>query len=126
MDPMALELKNTLKVWREEVATSKFGKLPVRRFGAKLLMADKTVERLVACAQAQKLQSINDIIKETSWRHDWAEKHGEKILETIEAHIPQTPPQDLKTGKRKASKCTECGNEGHISKIKLQLSQARG
>ena len=125
-------LKMAIFDWRRQHAIEKFGNLVVRRLGAKLLISDEIVERLVTCAHSQtRLSTIEHLITETKWRRDWAEEFGESLLKIIYSHYPQLVPAtstladvvqlpasdqnvNTSTGKRK-SQCSKCKAEGHIS-----------
>lgn len=127
-------LKTALFDWRHHHAVVKFGNLVVRRLGAKLLISDEIIERLVTCAHSEiRLSTVEHLITETKWRKDWAEEFGESLLKVIHSHFPQlkalaiaTPTSDTGTaqpdviqsadqnnGKRKY-RCSKCKGEGHI------------
>jgi hypothetical protein len=135
-------LKAALIQWRRETALQNLGPAVVRSYGAKVFVSDQIVERLVVCAHAFKLAGVDDIVRETGWRKDRAEEHGDAILKVIYAHIPlpimARPPifsrvpltdgiDDAShtaqvntdagptTRKRRAAKCSKCHQEGHIS-----------
>ena len=128
-------LKTAIFDWRRRHAIEKFGNLVVRRLGAKLLISDEIVERLIACAHSHsRLSTIEHLITETKWRRDWAEELGESLLEIVHSHFPspqlaiatstsdmtpladvvQLPDQNVNNSKRK-SRCSKCKAEGHIS-----------
>jgi hypothetical protein len=122
-------LKTAIFDWWRRHAIEKFGNLVVRRLGAKLLISDEIVERLIACAHSQtRLSTIEHLITETKWRRDWAEELGESLLKIVHSHFPQLaiatstseadaiqlPDQNVNSGKRK-SRCSKCKAEGHIS-----------
>jgi hypothetical protein len=126
-------LKTAILDWRRRHATKKFGNLVVRRLGAKLLISDEIVERLIACAHSQtRLSTIEHLITETKWRRDWAEELGESLLKIIHSHFPQLaiaaetsdvaplavvqlPDQNVNNTSKRKSRCSKCKAEGHIS-----------
>ncbi|RDB20670.1 ATP-dependent DNA helicase RecQ [Hypsizygus marmoreus] len=121
MTPADHNLKTALFDWRRQHAVAKFGQVVVRRLGAKMLISDKIVERLVICAHAQKLPTVNDIVKETGWKRDWADELGESLLAVIHSYFPppaaassSSAPGVEQVMKRKPPKCSKCKAEGHI------------
>ncbi|KAG6808474.1 hypothetical protein H0H92_004013 [Tricholoma furcatifolium] len=92
MDSVSLDLTSDLRSWRQRAAITKFGTMSVRRFGAKLLMSDQTLDRLVLCARASKLATMDHLLKETSWKKDWVDEFGEEILRIVHRRIPQALP----------------------------------
>jgi hypothetical protein len=136
-------LKVALLHWRFEQATIKFGPVIVRTYGSKLFISDDMLDRLVLCAQNQKVQDVAQIIKETSWKADRAHEFGASLISLLLAHFPlpviPLPPAIqpafasgnltasassnivgplLPRPQRKTATvrtCSKCHQEGHIS-----------
>lgn len=101
-----------------------FAESVVETLGAKLLVPDEVVERLVACSQAFKITTVSDITKETGWTNEdnWVEELGESLLAILHEHfplplpeIPVTTENGTPPAKQKGS-CTACGATDHIRK----------
>lgn len=132
MDPSHRDLRTALVNWREETALRLLKPVLLQTYGAKVFMSDEIIDRLVVCAPTHKLTSPLDIVKETGWRKDWAEKHGDALISTIHTHfplpvaLPAAPLSDLPlnssvagpttTRKRRTVRCSKCNEEGHNSK----------
>ena len=102
-----------------------FGESVVETLGAKLLVPDEVVERLIACSQAFKIVTVPDITKETGWTNEdnWVEELGESLLAILHEHfplplpeIPATTENGTQLAKQKRS-CTACGATDHIRKL---------
>ncbi|KAF8148031.1 hypothetical protein B0H34DRAFT_833812 [Crassisporium funariophilum] len=87
-DALHLELKRALYMWRREKAVSKFSPSVVRTYGGKLVLGDDTVDWLIACAQAHKLNNILELAKETNLPSAWITELGESVLAMIHSHFP--------------------------------------
>ena len=117
------ELKAALFEWRARTAPVKFPSALVRDFGAKILLSNDIINRIVTCAQAGKLSSTADLSKETKWKKKLVSKFSESLLAIVHIHRPiDTPPEiSMEAGPpiRKTAgptKCSACGNTGHNSK----------
>ncbi|KAF5381314.1 hypothetical protein D9615_008286 [Tricholomella constricta] len=126
MTTISRDLKTALLDWRLEEANKKFGTLVVLRLGAKLLISDETLDRLIICAPRHKVSTIEQLVRETGWKKDWAEELGVSLIEIIHKYFPPVPikPTNVLTpsdgqvvagpNKRKSPRCSNCGAEGHI------------
>jgi hypothetical protein len=128
MTPTCKELRHALFDWRKGHAMAMFGESVVERLGAKLLLPDESIDRLVACSQAFKITTVSDITKETGWTNEdnWVEKLGESLLAILHKHFPLPLPLPLPEilvttengtllAKQKRS-CSACGATDHIRK----------
>ena len=132
MTPTCKDLRHALFNWRRDHATTMFGESVVERLGAKLLLPDEVVERLVACSQAFKITTVSDITKETGWTNEdnWVEKLGESLLAILHEHfpLPQAQSDILVTTKNRSlpskqkRSCTACGATDHIRKSESYIS----
>ena len=114
------ELTAALYDWRKSEATKKFKGSIVRQLGAKVLMAEEIVVRVVECARAGKLVDVKSLKLETSWKY--AEECGESLLSVIRVYFPAPPADQGATGSNPkpvagAGKCSKCGQTGHNSKL---------
>jgi len=117
------ELKAALFEWRARTAPLKFPPALVHNFGAKILLSNDIINRIVACAQAGKLSSTADLSKETKWKKELVSEFGESLLAIVRIHRPIEPPPEISTevglSTRKTAgpvKCSACGNTGHNSR----------
>lgn len=122
------DLRRALYDWRREHALEIFGESVVETLGAKLLVPDEVVERLVSCSQAFKIITVPDILKETGWTYEdnWLQDLGESLLALLHAHfsIPQPPANAVtRTGRRQPTQkhCTNCGSPDHIRTYYFQF-----
>lgn len=139
------DLRADLIRWRRETALQNLGPAIVRTYGAKVFISDQIVERLVVCAHARKLAGVDDVVRETGWRRDQAEKHSVALFKVIHTHTPppMPPPPVPSTGgadddsrttqvgpnagpttlarPRRRAKCSKCHQEGHISTYCITL-----
>ncbi|KAH6893858.1 hypothetical protein BKA70DRAFT_1440086 [Coprinopsis sp. MPI-PUGE-AT-0042] len=64
-----VEFRSALLAWRRTGALEKFKGPVVRRFGPKVFMTEELMERVIECARARKLTSLEDLEHETSWKY---------------------------------------------------------
>ncbi|KAL4260460.1 hypothetical protein AB1N83_009629 [Pleurotus pulmonarius] len=135
MDPSDLRLQKALEEWRQAKTAAQFSAAHLRDFGPALIMPNKVLDRIVACASAEKLSTPADLERETRWSK--ATTYGNEILEVIREHAPKPPPplfantplqRSLSTATgpplgqdthskapRKQRHCGACGQVGHIA-----------
>lgn len=103
MTPTDERLRDALLAWRHEQALKRFGPFMVNSFGAKIILSDEVLGRLVACAQAFKLSIVPDITRETGWAKEksWVDDLGDSLLQLIHEYylflylshyLTSTPP----------------------------------
>jgi hypothetical protein len=120
------ELQNALFDWRDLTVPLKFKSSIIENFGPGIFISDDIISRIVDCAQVGKLHSVAQLIKETSWRDDWANEFGQSLLRVIHEHYPvqAAPPQATGTTadtresaprKRAQPRCSACQELGHNS-----------
>ncbi|KAJ8689521.1 hypothetical protein PTI98_012419 [Pleurotus ostreatus] len=121
------DLKAAIVSWRKITAPVKLGPLTVRRYGVEIFMHDMVIQRVVDCAHGNKIQTVEDLARETRWSLDRVNEFGAQIIALIEQHLPKLPPPALpapsgvsSAPKRtrapaKQCQCSECHQFGHIS-----------
>jgi hypothetical protein len=70
----------------------------VHNFGAKILLSDNIIDRIVACAQAGKLSSTTDLWRETKWKKEFVSKFSKALLAIVRIHCPINSPPKISTG----------------------------
>lgn len=122
-------LQDALFDWHDIKALLQFNPAIVDNFGPGLFISDDIIMRIIDCAQAGKILTVTQLIKETSWRDDWAKEFGPSLLLLIHEHYP--PPastsategttladaQPLAPRKRAPQRCSACQELGHNSKL---------
>jgi hypothetical protein len=126
------DLQDALFDWRDVKALLKFKPAIVENFGPGLFISDDIITRIVDCAQTGKILTVTQLIKETSWRDDWAKEFGSSLLLLIHEHYPPpAPPASSSTStmegttladaqppaprKRAPQRCSACQELGHNS-----------
>lgn len=87
-----MNLQRALWDWRDQTAKFEFPPGVFSEYGANLLMADDILQRIVDCAHAGKISTIDDLQKQTRWKPSSAAKHGEQLLSIIIKHRPAPNP----------------------------------
>ncbi|KAH9919665.1 hypothetical protein B0H21DRAFT_702082, partial [Amylocystis lapponica] len=124
--------------WRNTTAVAKFGDPAVKNNGGKLFLPMPILKRIVECARAGKISSLDQLKKETSWRSDWVTEYGSEIINIVRIAYPPHPPPPATilvqtrtpTGgesnggtstdvirKRRAPTCSRCHEVGHTSEF---------
>lgn len=89
------DLKQALYNWRREIAGKKIPPAIVRTYGPNLFMSDIIVERLVAYSRAGKAETIDQIVKETGWRRNWAEEFSDSLIALLSQALPSETAEPL-------------------------------
>ncbi|KIJ96062.1 hypothetical protein K443DRAFT_10882 [Laccaria amethystina LaAM-08-1] len=129
-------LQDALFDWRDIKALLKFKPAIVENFGPGLFISDDIITRIVDCAQAGKILTVTHLIKETSWRDDWAKEFGPSLLLLVHEHYPPPAPT-ASTGtmegttladaqlpaprKRAPQRCSACQELGHNINVPRRL-----
>ncbi|GBE79277.1 hypothetical protein SCP_0204750 [Sparassis crispa] len=74
--------------WRDEITVKKFTESAFTNFGGNLFLPTTIVQRIVDCAHAGKLTSLEQLKKEVAWRKDWMDEYGKPILEIVRLSHP--------------------------------------
>jgi len=124
------QLQDALFDWRDLTAPVKFKPAIIENFGPGIFISDDIITRIVDCAQVGKLDSVPRLVKETSWRDDWAKEFGPSLLRVVHKYYPvlAVPPQAASTAdgstadaresaprKRAPQRCSACQELGHNS-----------
>lgn len=62
---------------------TKFGEAMLDAYGASVIMPDAALDRLVECANTQKIASIEDIRREVGKQWSKVHKHGDTVLSLV-------------------------------------------
>lgn len=110
-----LALKKELQEWRRHTALKKFRAATVQTLGVRILMSDEILQRLVDGAHVRKITTVEQLSKETGWTKERVDEFGEDILAIIQKCSPLMTTEEPTPRKRNASRCSGCGEVGHIS-----------
>ncbi|KAF7793204.1 hypothetical protein EIP86_004313 [Pleurotus ostreatoroseus] len=131
IQPMDAELQRALHDFRRTKATAKYGAFMLRNVGAGLIMGDETIQRIIDCARAYKLRTVEDLQRETKWAR--CVDMGDEVLAIVNRHYPQPSPKpppdpppppsdvhlDVPTTRTVATRsCKTCGATDHIASNK--------
>jgi hypothetical protein len=120
-----MELTDALHDFRKRKTTEKFGRSVLKNAGPGVIMPNATLDRIVDCAHYGKIQSIDELMKETRW--NYSSEYGKDILILIRMSHPAAPPpnnplqpsmtapssnQAPKAIKQRV--CSKCQSTGHI------------
>ena len=128
--------ESRLVSWREITARALLGDAVVDNIGPDAFIADTQLDRIIACTQARRITSPDDIIREVDW--DLVKDHAQAIFDlistsyTITQALPATSatPAFLEDGaeatsafidsripggvtRTKPRSCGACGGKGH-------------
>ncbi|KXN90927.1 ATP-dependent DNA helicase Q-like 4B [Leucoagaricus sp. SymC.cos] len=65
-------LQDNLYTWREMNAPKKLTPYIIAFFGTQYLLPEDTIDCIIHCAYHRKILSVEQLVKETQWRKDWA------------------------------------------------------
>ncbi|EPT02384.1 hypothetical protein FOMPIDRAFT_1118437 [Fomitopsis schrenkii] len=88
----ARDLRTALDDFRRERMITKFGEAMLDAYGASVIMPDAALDRLVECANTQKIASIEDIRREVGKQWSKVHKHGDTVLSLVKRHFPPEVP----------------------------------
>ncbi|KAI6117852.1 hypothetical protein EDD16DRAFT_1480984 [Pisolithus croceorrhizus] len=139
-DKSNLDLENALLDWREEKTATVYGWACLFDNGP-VVMTDSTLDRIVDCAHHRKIQTPQDLKRETTWAD--SDLYAGEVLSLIERHAAlrkslyiSTPLRQSSASasasvsastlptlpaKHRATKCSACGQEGHNTRNRLCL-----
>ncbi|KAF7296797.1 ATP-dependent DNA helicase RecQ [Mycena indigotica] len=126
-------LTEALTDWRERTALQAFDPCILDEYGVSILMSDEVLTRLATCADLGKITDLASIRRETLWRTDLVDAHGDALLRIITEFQPRlplapiAPPQTPQTRTSSTSQsapstkrvmhCSICKQPGHNSML---------
>ena len=124
-----ITFRRALYAWRLETAEAKYGAHIVTIYGSHMVMSDAMIDRVIACAKAGKLPTVQHLVKETGWREDLANRYGESLLTVVCRHCdkkktttansngenvnPVTGEVPSTSAATRVMHCSACGKPGH-------------
>ncbi|KAF8192846.1 P-loop containing nucleoside triphosphate hydrolase protein [Mycena galopus ATCC 62051] len=129
------KLRDALHEFRKTATIEKFSKAVLKNSGPGVLMSNEVLQRIVDCAHLHKIESTEQLLKETRWAG--AVEFGTEIIDLINEHCPRpaaaaesdSPPfsfhgengvASLKAVKSR--KCSKCNATDHIVHLPSTLS----
>ncbi|KIK73188.1 hypothetical protein PAXRUDRAFT_123326, partial [Paxillus rubicundulus Ve08.2h10] len=118
--------------------TTIFGHASLNDLGPSLIMPDAILDRIVDAAHHCKVNSIQDLKRETGWTDSYA--YGDDVVTIIRRHAIPLPspfvttplrlnastsiagPSDQHsciTATKRCNKCSACGQEGHNARNRV-------
>ncbi|KAJ7733400.1 P-loop containing nucleoside triphosphate hydrolase protein [Mycena maculata] len=130
-DALDMKLRDVLHAFRRTATTTKFGRVVLKNSGPGVVMSNEVLQRIVDCAHFHKIQSTEQLARETRWAG--AGEFGEAVVALIKEHRPAleepqaalltTAPLGSHTTNIETSigrsvqlrKCSKCHSAGHIA-----------
>lgn len=81
MDAVDFKFRTALNDYRREKTVQIFSRAHLYNLGPGAIMGDDILKRIVDCARAQKLDSLDALKKETKWSR--ADELGNGVLELV-------------------------------------------
>ena len=79
-------LGDALHGWREDKTSALFGWAALNDFGPCLVMPNSILECIVDCAHHNKIETLQDLKKETGWTE--ADRLGSEVIALVQHHVP--------------------------------------
>ncbi|KAH7917502.1 P-loop containing nucleoside triphosphate hydrolase protein [Leucogyrophana mollusca] len=110
-----MELRDALHDYRKTLCIQKFGPANFKNYGAGAVMSHAILQRIVDCAHACKIQSKEDLARETKW--GGANEYGDEVVKLIKAHSnpPRTTTPLVSTPLRA---CAQASNQPALSVLR--------
>jgi hypothetical protein len=130
-------LCDELRTWREEIAQALFPLEAFRACGPALFMSNDTLKEIVNLAHAQKLTSLNALVRELHWSSKYIKIYGQRLPDIVNKYTPQitlneptaatsrtddTPNAPATRKVRAPPCCSSCRKPGHNSMWFFRLS----
>lgn len=74
--------------WRQKTALL-FGQRHLNNLGPGVVMGNELLQRIIDCARAHKLDSVDTLVRETKWVR--AQELGEDVLRLVSEYVSQIP-----------------------------------
>ncbi|KAI5995606.1 hypothetical protein EDD15DRAFT_2164647 [Pisolithus albus] len=133
-DKYDYKLEEALLDWREDKTVAVYGWACLSDHGA-VVMTSTTLNRIVDCAHHRKIQTLEDLKRETGWMN--SDRYGDEVISLIQQHAAPTTSLLISTPLRlrgtalvgeetatpsnvpmkRRSRCSACGQEGHNGKF---------
>ncbi|KAH9914611.1 uncharacterized protein B0H18DRAFT_1144264 [Fomitopsis serialis] len=92
ISPAGHDLRTALDTFRRERTINKYGRALLDSLGASAVIPDDVIDRLVECAQARKIKSVDDIQREVGKKWGKAREYGEAVTNIIMRFFPMDSP----------------------------------
>ncbi|KIJ62203.1 hypothetical protein HYDPIDRAFT_53733, partial [Hydnomerulius pinastri MD-312] len=132
-------LQDALDEWREQKTATVYGWHHLNDIGPSIIMCTTTLERIVDCAHHRKINSINELKRETGWPD--ADQFGNEVIAIIHRHaapptlpfvstplrpttsstLNSTPAAASSSAPKRKNKCGACRLEGHNARSRICL-----
>jgi ATP-dependent DNA helicase RecQ len=93
--PSDMNLRDALHNFRREVVRTKFGLACLKDMGPGVFMSNEVLQRVVDCAHEYKIETKDDLAKETRWTG--VHNHAADVIALIKTHRPKPLPTPLLT-----------------------------
>lgn len=119
-----MTLRDALHEFRRDATVKKFSRAVLKNSGPGVVMSNEILQRIVDCAHFHKIESREQLERETRWAG--AGEFGDEIVDLIGKHRPKPPPTadefnegDASSSSRvvKSRKCSKCGALDHICRF---------
>ncbi|KAF7338859.1 p-loop containing nucleoside triphosphate hydrolase protein [Mycena sanguinolenta] len=129
-DALDMNLRDALHAFRRAATITKYSRAVLRDSGPGVVMSNEILERIVDCAHHFKIQSVEQLTRETRWA--FASEFGMAVVDLIKEHRPwpEPPPapetstplaprnnnDETPTGRSiQVRKCSKCQASDHIA-----------
>ncbi|KAF7371520.1 P-loop containing nucleoside triphosphate hydrolase protein [Mycena venus] len=132
-----MNLRDALHEFRRAATIKKFSRAVLKNSGPGVVMSNEMLQRIVDCAHFYKIESREQLDKETRWAG--TTEFGDEVITLIQEHCPKplapvesdstplaarndnTVASSATTKVVKPRKCSKCGSSGHIASNKKCL-----
>jgi hypothetical protein len=132
-DVKDMNLRDALHIFRRQTTQILFGLACLKNLGPGVFMSNEVLQRIVDCAHEYKIETRDDLAKETRWTG--VQNHAVDVITLINTHCPKPMPAPLLTSTPlrslgtldqiadtlpsnprtvKLRKCSKCGSHDHI------------
>ncbi|KAF7348212.1 p-loop containing nucleoside triphosphate hydrolase protein [Mycena sanguinolenta] len=129
-DALDMNLRDALHAFRRAATITKYSRVVLKDSGPGVVMSNEILERIVDCAHHFKIQSVEQLTRETRWA--FASEFGMAVVDLIKEHRPwpEPPPapetstplaprnnnDETPTGRSiQVRKCSKCQASDHIA-----------
>ncbi|KAI0756195.1 P-loop containing nucleoside triphosphate hydrolase protein, partial [Daedaleopsis nitida] len=116
MTSVDAKFRYALNDFRRDRTEQEYGRSILFNLGPGLVMSDDVLDRIAHCAHANKLGTLDALLRETKW--DRVRVLGHEVLALVESYYPPPlpPPQNPEISSRptRSVTCGRCGAAGHM------------